>query len=347
MPVLKTNLTCKSMRRLLTFLFLLMVICTTASCYVIYQTFMVPIAPETPVIITINNGSSLQLVARQLELQGVIRHSLSLRTLARIDQQSGHIQAGTYKFSEPALPAQIMSRLIEGDVEKVQLTVPEGFTLEQIIERIAQSGYGNGARLRQLSHDPAFIKTVKVEASSLEGYLFPETYSFAPGIDEKALLRMLVNQFWQNLSGELKQTAQKQGMNVHQLTTLASIIEKETGLKSEMPTISSVFHNRLKRNIPLQTDPTVIYGIKDFNGNLTRKHLRTPGPYNTYLNRGLPPGPIANPGLAALLAAAHPANTKYLYFVARGDGSHQFSRTLKEHNAAVRKYQLRRRSGNK
>ena len=332
------------MRRFLLILVLIVCITIGASGYMAYQNFLVPVAPSQPVVLTIGNGSSLQRVARQLEQQGVIRSSLSLRLLARLNPQNSLIQAGTYRFSDPALPEQIMMRLVKGDVEKVQLTIPEGFTQAQIIDRIVQLHYGHAEKLTSLAHDANFIKSLNISANSLEGYLFPETYSFAPGIDEKNLLKMMVSQFWANISAELTKTAKQQGLNIHQLVTLASIIEKETGQKSEMPTISSVFHNRLKRNIPLQTDPTVIYGIPGFDGNLTRKHLKTPGPYNTYLNRGLPPGPIANPGLAALQAAAHPEKTRYLYFVARGDGSHQFSRTLKEHNAAVRKYQLRRKS---
>ena len=193
-----------------------------------------------------------------------------------------------------------------------------------------------------MANDPEFIKSLKLDVPNLEGYLYPETYLFTPGIDEAQLLRMLVEQFHNQLDPALLKKAKQLNLNRHQLVTLASIIEKETGLVKEMPLISSVFHNRLRRGIPLQTDPTVIYGIKNFDGNLTRNHLKTPTPYNTYMIKGLPPGPIANPGKAALNAAAEPAKSEYLYFVARGDGSHYFSKTLKEHNGAVRKYQLKR-----
>ncbi len=332
------------MRRLLIVFVALVFSSCTILGYVAYLNFMVPVTPETTVILTIKNGSNLRMVALQLEDSRVIRNQLSLRILARLDQQGGQIQAGTYKFSHAALPQQIMARLVAGDVEKVSLTIPEGFTLRQIIDRIAQAGLGDPQRLTALAHDSTLLKDLNIDADSLEGYLFPETYSFVPGIDEKNLLTMMVNQLWQNLDRDLLQSAKKLGLTTHQLVTLASIIEKETGQQSEMPLISSVFHNRLKRRIPLQTDPTVIYGIADFDGNLTRKHLKTPGPYNTYLNRGLPPGPIASPGLTALRAAAHPERTKFLYFVARGDGSHQFSETLQQHNEAVRRYQLHRRS---
>ncbi|MFK5927468.1 MAG: endolytic transglycosylase MltG [Desulfuromusa sp.] len=298
---------------------------------------------STPVQLEIQPGTGLSQVASDLQGAGVVRSALVVKLLARWKQQGGQIQAGHYRFSDPATPGEILDRLIRGDVEKVSLTIPEGFTLQQIIARIAEEGFGQRARLSALAYDIDFIHSLKIEAKSLEGYLFPETYLFASGIDEKSLLKMMVDQFRTHADPKLKKEAEKLGLSLHQWVTLASIIEKETGIVEEMPLISSVFHNRLKRNIPLQTDPTVIYGIKDFDGNITRKHLTTPTPYNTYLIRGLPPGPIASPGLAALEAAAHPAETKYLYFVARGDGGHQFSKTLKEHNAAVRKYQLRRR----
>lgn len=299
--------------------------------------------PPATVSLKVANGDSLSKVAARLESNGVIKHALLIKLIARWQGNGNQIQVGTYSFHQAATPAEVLDRLVRGDVEKVSLTIPEGYTLRQIIERIAQEGFGRKDRLTKLSYDPEFIASLKIDADSLEGYLFPETYVFTPGIDEASLLKMLVDFFNAQMSPQLLQTAKKRNLDRHQLVTLASIIEKETAVIDEMPLISSVFHNRLKRRIPLQTDPTVIYGIKDFDGNITRKHLKTPTPYNTYIIRGLPPGPIASPGLKALQAAANPAQSKYLYFVSRGDGTHQFSRTLKEHNAAVRKYQLRRK----
>jgi UPF0755 protein len=308
----------------------------------IYQQLNRSVMPQAPVMITVEQGATLKRVALQLEDLGVIESALSLRLLARLDSDLGKIQAGSYEFSKAATPPQVLARLRTGDTVKLRLTIPEGFTLRQIIARISAAGYGDEQRLQKLAYDPDFLKELGIEGESLEGYLFPETYLFAEGTDETALLKMMVDLCFRQLDNKLLAAAKKQGLNRHQLVTLASIIEKETGLVEEMPVISSVFYNRLKHGIPLQTDPTVIYGIKNFDGNLTRKHLQTKTPYNTYRIRGLPPGPIASPGRAALDAAAHPAQSPYLYFVARGDGSHQFSITLKEHNAAVRKYQLRR-----
>ncbi len=319
----------------------------SASTFISYTLLFSPLMPESSVQLQIRPGTGLNKIASDLQEKGVIRSSLAMKLLARWKQQGDQIQAGSYQFSDPATTGEVLVRLVRGDVQKVSLTIPEGFTLQQIVDRIAEKGFGQRKKLLALAHDVNFIRSLKIKAKSLEGYLFPETYLFAPGIDEKKILIMMVTQFQNNLGPKLKKAAKKWGLNLHQWVTLASIIEKETGIVEEMPLISSVFHNRLKRHIPLQTDPTVIYGIKNFDGNLTRKHLKTPSPYNTYLNRGLPPGPIASPGLEALKAAVNPAETKYLYFVATGDGGHKFSRTLKEHNAAVKEYLQQRRRNRK
>ena len=308
-----------------------------------YQILLSPVAPPQQIDYRLQPGTSLSQVAADLQNRGVLRSSLSLKLFARLNDAGGKIQSGTYRFSTQATPEQVLQRLIAGDVNQVSLTIPEGFTQAQIFARIAELGYGDAGKLKRLAYDVDFINSLQVDANSLEGYLFPETYLFTPGITEAQLLAMMVKQLQQKLKPALLKKARQNNLNLHQLVTLASIIEKETAKAEEMPLISSVFHNRLKRGIQLQTDPTVIYGIANFDGNLTRKHLKTPTPYNTYIIRGLPPGPIASPGLAALQAAAEPAATKYLYFVSRGDGSHQFSRTLQEHNRAVRKYQLQRR----
>ncbi|SEA70914.1 UPF0755 protein [Desulfuromusa kysingii] len=331
------------MRRYLLSFVSLLILLIPVVAFVSYALLFSPKTPESPVQFEIQPGTGLNQVAASLQKTGVVRNALAVKLLARWKQQTGQIQAGHYVFKNPASAEKVLDRLVQGDVEKVSLTVPEGFTLKQVIARIAEKGFGQSERLQRLATDKGFIQSLGIEANSLEGYLFPETYLFAPGIDEKALLTMMVSQFFDHTGSKFKADIAKLGLSQHQWVTLASIIEKETGIVTEMPLISSVFHNRLRGNIPLQTDPTVIYGIDDFDGNITRKHLKTPTPYNTYTTKGLPPGPIANPGLSALDAAAHPAITQLLYFVARGDGSHQFSKTLKEHNAAVRKYQLRKR----
>ena len=179
-----------------------------------------------------------------------------------------------------------------------------------------------------------------IPGKTVEGYLFPETYFFQKQASAEKIIRAMIGRFKSVFTKEWKNRAQELGFSVHEIVTLASIIEKETGVAKERSIISSVFHNRLEKGIRLASDPTVIYGIENFDGNLTRQDLRTRTPYNTYTNYGLPPGPIANPGKAALEAALYPADTPYLYFVAKPDNTHHFSTTLAEHNRAVRKYQL-------
>ncbi len=331
------------MRKYTLWIISLAILAAPVIALIVYIHIFVPQTLPAPVRLQIQPGTGLNKVAVDLQNVGVVRSALAVKLLARWKQQGGQIQAGCYRFSDPATPGEVLDRLVRGDVEKVSLTIPEGFNLQQIIARTVEKGFGEKEKLSELAYDADFIHSLDIDADSLEGYLFPETYLFAPGIGEESLLQMMVKPLRSHTDATLMKKAERLGLNLHQWLTLASIIEKETGLVEEMPLISSVFHNRLKRNIPLQTDPTVIYGIKDFDGNITRKHLKTPTPYNTYLNRGLPPGPIASPGLAALESAVNPAETKYLYFVATGDGGHKFSKTLKEHNVAVKEYLAQRR----
>lgn len=300
------------------------------------------VLPAQPQTIEIKQGSSFARIARQLETAGVVSDVHRFKLLARWRQAAGQIHAGDYLFNASATPDQVLARLIAGDIQKFQVTIPEGFNLKEISARLEKTGVGSAEEFLSLCTDNSFLEELGIEATSLEGYLFPETYTYTSSTKPRQLLLAMVEQLDTQLTTELLKKAEQLNLNRHQLLTLASIIQKEAGNVMEMPLISSVFHNRLQRGIPLQADPTVIYGVVDFDGNLTRKHLKTPTPYNTYRMRGLPIGPIASPGSFALHATANPATSKDLYFVARGDGTHEFNATLKEHNRAVRRYQLRR-----
>jgi UPF0755 protein len=301
-----------------------------------------PVGPSAPVSVTIPTGSSFAEIARRLADEGVVADADYLRVLARLRGDARKIKAGEYEFFEPAVPGAVLDRLVAGDVRRYRLTIPEGLSLREIALRFEAEGIGEALEFLKLTTDPEFVGTLGITASTLEGYLFPETYTYVAGTPRERLIEAMVRQFNSRLSADLQDRARSLGLDNHQLVTLASIIQKEAGNREEMPIISGVFHNRLRLGMPLQADPTVIYGIEDFDGRITYKHLRTHTPYNTYRIRGLPPGPIASPGEDALRAAAYPAEVDYLYFVSRGDGTHVFSRTLKEHNAAVRKYILRR-----
>jgi UPF0755 protein len=221
--------------------------------------------------------------------------------------------------------------------------VPEGYTLSQISEVIAQSNLGNRDEFYRSASDPVLTRQMGVDADTFEGYLFPDTYFFSKGVKPRKIIHTMLHRFQSVFTKEWKNRAEKLGFSIHQVVTLASIIEKETGAPFERPLISSVFHNRLKKGMRLESDPTVIYSIDQFDGNITREHLNEPTPYNTYKIRGLPPGPIANPGKKALEAALFPADTPYLYFVSKRDRTHKFSTNIMEHNRAVRKYQLLKR----
>jgi UPF0755 protein len=304
------------------------------------ETAVIPSQPQT---IEIKQGSPFARIAIQLQTAGIISDVRRFTLLARWRKATAQVHAGEYLFETSATPDQVLSRLVAGDIRKFQVTIPEGFNLQEIAGRLEKTGIGSEDEFLSLCRDEAFIKGLGVEATSLEGYLFPETYTYTSSTTPRQLLSTMVEQLDSEITAELLVSATALKLDRHQLITLASIVQKEAGNLMEMPLIASVFHNRLKRGIPLQADPTVIYGVADFDGNLTRKHLNTPTPYNTYRMRGLPPGPIASPGGFALQATATPAKGKDLYFVARGDGTHEFSATLKEHNRAVRRYQLRRR----
>ena len=300
------------------------------------------VKPPQEQLIIVAPGSSFASVARQLNSAGVVTDTRYFAWLARWKEAAARIRSGDYMFREAATPGEVLERLVKGDVYQYPLTIPEGLTLEEIAARVESKQLGNAERIIAAARGPKLLEELGIEADSAEGYLFPETYLIPKGYGEKRLVRRMVSEFRKRLPEGFSETAQKYNLSVHELVTLASIIQKEVARVDEMPLVSAVFHNRMRIGMRLQSCPTVIYGLDEFDGNLTRKHLETYTPYNTYRFGGLPPGPISNPGANALAAAAKPADVKYLYFVARGDGSHVYSTNLRDHNAAVRKYQLKR-----
>jgi UPF0755 protein len=252
------------------------------------------------------------------------------------------LRAGEYRLSAAMTPAQILDVLVQGRSVLYRLTIPEGYTIVQIAQEVARQDLGTAEDVQRLATDPQFVQSHGIEAQTLEGYLFPDTYYFPKDVEPRKIIAKMVERFKAQLQPVWEQRAKELNFSVHQIVTLASIIEKETGAPSERPIIASVFHNRLKKKMRLESDPTVIYGIPNFDGNIKRHHLQTWTPYNTYKIRGLPPGPIANPGRASIEATLYPDQTDFLYFVAKKDGTHHFSTNIKDHNRAVRKYQLRR-----
>ena len=291
-------------------------------------------------IVIVEPGQGFSKTAAQLQTAGLIENANKFKALAIFKRDDKKIKAGEYLFTTDMTPEQILNILVNGKVLLRKLTIPEGYNLSQIAEAVEKAGLGEKNTFFEKIQDAAFARENGIEADSLEGYLYPDTYYFSRNTTPEKIVSSMLAGFWSVFTPEWKARAGELGFSVHEIVTLASVVEKETGDASERPLIASVFHNRLKRGMRLDSDPTVIYGIKNFNGNLTKKNLRTRTPYNTYMIKGLPPGPIANPGKKAIEAVLFPAETRYLYFVAKNNGTHKFSTNLSDHNSAVRKYQL-------
>ena len=295
------------------------------------------------VIINVRPGQTLRTTADILQQANLIKSRLKFILIARVKGLDKHLKAGEYLLSAAMPPRQILETIVKGAVKLHKLTVPEGYSIPQIAVLVENAKFGSKIDFIEAATDTVLTRKNGIEAASFEGYLFPDTYFFPREVSMSQIISTMVTRFWSVFTAEWKVRAKDLGFTVHQIVTLASIIEKETGAAFERPIISSVFHNRLKKKMRLESDPTVIYGIKNFDGNLTRKHLSTHTPYNTYKIRGLPAGPIANPGRASLEAALYPERSVFIYFVSKKDNTHYFSTNLKEHNQAVRKYQLRRK----
>lgn len=294
------------------------------------------------IVVEVPRGLSMPAIAGTLLSANVISDADAFVWLARIEDQANSVQAGEYEFRTPATPRRVLRALATGAVLRRSFTIPEGYNLEQIAGVIEKAEIGSADSVRAATTNPKAAAAFGIDADSLEGYLFPDTYHYTKETTVREAVGQMVSRFQAVFDSTFEERADMAGFTRHEVVTLASIVEKETGRASERPLVASVFLNRLKRGMPLQADPTVIYGIADFNGNITRKDLRTDTPYNTYVNPGLPPGPICSPGEGALKAVLWPKQTRYLYFVAKNDGGHHFSVNYREHAAAVRRYQLGR-----
>jgi peptidoglycan lytic transglycosylase G len=290
-------------------------------------------------VFTVAPGQPLGGIARQLERDGLVRSATAVEWIARLRGLDGSLRAGEYALSASQTPGAILSHLASGQTVSYAVVLPEGFTAAQIGARLASAGLVDEAAFAAAVRDPELIASLGIQTESLEGYLFPDTYLLPKGLAAGDLARILAQRFlavWR----EIEPLAAEQGLSQHEVVTLASIVEKETGVPEERPQVAAVFRNRLLRRMRLESDPTVIYGISQFDGNLRRKDLEDAGNrYNTYRIAALPPGPIASPGEASLRAVVAPAKSKHLYFVARNDGTHVFSNTFREHEREVERYQ--------
>ena len=294
------------------------------------------------VLFDVRKGESLTAIANRLEQRGLVRDARATTWWARLRGQAGELHTGQYWLSPALSPGEIIDRFASGRVATWEVVIPEGLTAAEIGDRLAARGIVDAREFTAAVADPALARELGIPAKSLEGYLFPETYRLPRGRTAPEVVRFFVDQFraaWRQVEAR----AAERGLAMHEVVTLASIVEKETGAPSERPMIASVFANRLRKGMRLESDPTVIYGVTAFDGNLRRADLDdTANLYNTYQHYGLPPGPISNPGLGALKAVIDPASSNLLYFVSKNDGTHEFSETYAKHVEAVDRYQRRR-----
>ncbi len=286
-------------------------------------------------MITIPRGISGRKIARLLEEEGIVRNAELFQRLLRLTRTDSNLQAGYYLLNPFMSPLRIIKQLNEGQVIASTVIIPEGYELKQIAAVLASAGLVDEERFLHLARNAYFVYgdrvPIEVPIASLEGYLFPDTYQFVKGQTEEAILRHMVNRFLAVVPPIVDPRVAESGLTLHEVVTLASIVEKEAMVDCERPVVAGVYLNRLAINMPLQADPTVRYVMTEERSRVLYRDLDIDSPYNTYRNSGLPPGPIASPGIRSILAVLDPAEVEYLFFVSRRDGTHQFSYTFEEH----------------
>jgi UPF0755 protein len=293
--------------------------------------------------IDIPQGAGSRGIGERLVAAGIVRDVPTFRLALWMSGEGRRLKAGEYRFDREMTPLEVIDKIARGDVYVVNITFPEGRTILEMAKLFESHGIGPASGFVSAAGNAALVRALDPAATDLEGYLFPETYAVSRHTDAATLVRLMVNRFEHVFTPELRQAAAARSLSVRQAVTLASIVEKETARPEERPLVAAVYSNRLRLNMPLQCDPTVIYALLKsgrYDGNLHRDDLALDSPYNTYRRPGLPPGPIASPGRASLAAAVHPADSDFLYFVSRNDGSHEFARSLDEHNRNVHKFQV-------
>lgn len=297
-------------------------------------------SPRQDVVVTIPKGASLSEVGEILQSNNIVSSKLIFKLVAMIRGEQRSVKAGDYQLKTSSDAGEVLDLLISGKTLVYAVTIPEGYNIFQVADLLEQKGLATRKEVLSASQEEMFLKELGIETCSLEGVLFPDTYFIRPSEkgSAKSIIRKMVNRFREVYDLNVREVAQRNGWSLAQVITLASLIEKEAKA-NEHALVSAVFHNRLRRNMRLQSDPTVIYGIKPMGAKITRSDLDRKHPYNTYQISGLPPGPIANPGKDSLVAAVNPADVDYLYFVSKNDGTHQFSTNLADHNRWVNLYQ--------
>lgn len=328
------------------FAFVTLLIAVTLAVGFFYYQFLVAPAgsDKTEIVFDVAPGSSFALLSQRLQDQGLVRNAFIFSKYARFKNLTSKLKVGEYSLNKTMSPDEILATLISGRSIARRLTIAEGLNIYDIGEIIEKAEFGKKEEFLKLVKDKDLIKSLLgEELNSLEGYLYPETYMITKYENIRSIITQMVKRFL-SVWNDVEMTYKPIDWSRNKVVTFASIVEKETGAGFERPLVSSVFHNRLKKNMKLQTDPTVLYGMAIKQGkmpfNISKKDLLTPTSHNTYTNYGLPPTPISNPGKDALIATLRPAQSNYLYFVSKNDGTHVFSESLVAHNAAVKTFQM-------
>jgi UPF0755 protein len=293
--------------------------------------------------VTIPPGAGAADIRKRLLDAGVVRDEFTLRAALRWTGASRALKAGEYRFDREMSAVDVVEKIAGGDIYTRRMTFPEGLTIAEMARLFESREFGRAKDFVAAAANAELIRDVDPAAPDLEGYLFPDTYDLPRNASAARLVAVMVDRFKTTYTQELRDQARAQGLTTRQAVTLASLVEKETAKDEERPLVAAVYRNRMKIGMGMQADPTVVYALQKagrYDGNIRREDLAFDSPYNTYKYGGLPPGPIAAPGRAALEATLNPAAADYLYFVSRNDGSHVFARTLEEHNANVREYQV-------
>lgn len=296
-------------------------------------------------IVDIPKGAGFFRITQILHEAGFVKNRPFFWALSVAKGATLQIRAGEYEFTGAMSPLEILAKLVRGEIKDYKVLLPEDLTVSEVAKRLLEDKLINEKEFMDLAADRDFLASLGIEADSIEGYLFPNTYRFDRSMTTREVVRIIVRQLWKEITPELSKRAEDLGLTLSEWVTLASIIGKESGNREEKPLISAVFHNRLKRGMKLQSDPTAVYRTVQEGApakTISRKDLQSDTPHNTYRISGLPPSPIANPGLDSLRAALYPARVGYLYFVSTNEGTHHFSASLDEHNRAIAKYQIDR-----
>lgn len=332
--------------RNLSFVFIALALAAAAAAYVgftrVHESHKGYLEAETFVEIPAGDGPST--IGQRLVDAGVVRDPLTFRGAVWLSERARDLKAGEYRFDRPMSAFEVVDKIARGDIYRRLVTFREGLMISEMAKIFEEAGLGEAADFAAAARAPDLIRALDPAARDLEGYLFPDTYTLRRDTPASVLVAQMIGQFLKTLTPELREAAKAQGLTIREAVTLASLVEKETAVPEERAVVAAVYLNRMKRGMPMQADPTVIYALQRagrYSGNLRREDLQFDSPYNTYRYPGLPAGPIAAPGKASLEAAVNPALVDYLYFVSRNDGSHVFARTLDEHNRNVEEWQVK------